>query len=380
MNSSHGNLPKNLTRLRFEDDRVDVAELLHTDIARGQRAERIIQQHLLSSVRVTRNIMPVLSKSIDQCFDVLKLNMDPHVFVFNDPNVNAFCYGASKDIVCIGVTSALVNLMRPEEIAFVIGHELGHFVFEHWRYPLPENAVSEAENLNLLALKRNAEISADRVGFLASGEQDTAFRAILKSVSGVNEEMLRFDFSGYLQQLKQIRKKGVMPGALEQTHPSFPVRLRALLWFSMSQPYHAYTGTAGTGTMTRADLDERIRKDLASLRGGILSEINHDTLHEAAFWGTLYCFSTDARLTKAEQSYLQTFFGKEATAMGVQSLKRGGAASVLEKFEKALRSVSLLKAGARAQFLESLVTHSEVASGDKKAKDQFLANLRMRIL
>jgi len=365
--------------LRYQDDLEDIMELLPRRAGEAERLRRVVEHHLLNSLRITEHIMPSLSRTVDRCFSTLQSNLRTHVFVFNDEQINAYCYGGDDDSVCIAVTSALVNLLHPEELAFVIGHEIGHFAFGHERYPRPDDAQSDTERLNVLALQRNAEISADRVGLMACGDQEKAFRAILKSVSGVREDLLRFDFSGYLQQLRQLRTGRALPGALERSHPSFPVRLRALLWFSMSEPYQSMS--KGTGSsMSKDELDSRVRKDLAALRGEVLSEMNDVAVKKAAFWGTLYCFATDARLTKAEQAYLQTFFPPELVRAGVSCLREAGPTTVLERFQADLRSIRLLTRPGRKQFVEELVEHSKVASGEPAARNQFLSNLKEQVL
>ena len=61
---------------------------------------------------------------------------------------------------------------------------------------------SKIELLKLLHLSRASEISADRAGFLGSGNIENSLKAMLKIASGLGDEHLSFNFPSYLDQLK----------------------------------------------------------------------------------------------------------------------------------------------------------------------------------
>jgi Heat shock protein. Metallo peptidase. MEROPS family M48B len=50
----------------------------------------------------------------------------PRVFIVNAPYPNAFAYGNYVTGKRIGITSPLLNILSEEELAAVIGHEVGH--------------------------------------------------------------------------------------------------------------------------------------------------------------------------------------------------------------------------------------------------------------
>ena len=56
----------------------------------------------------------------------------PELYVTQSPLVNAMALGADKPFIVL--TTGLVNLHDPEEIRFVIGHELGHVLSGHAVY------------------------------------------------------------------------------------------------------------------------------------------------------------------------------------------------------------------------------------------------------
>ena len=99
---------------------------------------------------------------------------------------------ASKpDII---ITSKLIELLSEEELQFIIGHEVAHYYYQHSLYPHYENVTERHQKLNILNLSRSAEISADRVGLIASGSLEKSLRANLKLASWLGEKHLKFSF------------------------------------------------------------------------------------------------------------------------------------------------------------------------------------------
>jgi heat shock protein HtpX len=50
----------------------------------------------------------------------------PRVYIINEPQPNAFATGRSPKHAAVAVTTGIMDLMSPEELAGVIGHELAH--------------------------------------------------------------------------------------------------------------------------------------------------------------------------------------------------------------------------------------------------------------
>jgi len=84
--------------------------------------------------------------------------------------------------------------------------EVSHFYYQHSLYPSPISAKTRIEQLNYLHLSRAAEISADRAGFLASGNLENSLRAMLKITSGLTDEHINFNYSSYLDQLRELKE------------------------------------------------------------------------------------------------------------------------------------------------------------------------------
>lgn len=239
-----------------------------------------------------------------------RLRMKPHqieAFVYESPNVQAACIVRDGDCCLIRMSSGLVNLLSPEELAFVVGHEVGHHLFSH------THATHEERSLEEQLAARAAEISADRTGLVACGSIAVAARALMKSLSGLPDRLIRFDISQYLA---QFGNTSITTSSQNLTHPSMGVRCRALLWFS------AATG-ATNGTVSEHDkviVDDRVSKDLKRYIDSAAVEEIDSAERSLALWAAVDAIVRDGRLTKTEQEWLITIFGANAAGSVVAML------------------------------------------------------------
>ena len=216
------------------------------DINRPKILDESHLSNLLShSIKITKDIMPKVHNCIEKVFKKLKIENQFNFFVTSDNiQANAACslmsLSSKPDII---LTSRLIELLNEKELMFVIGHEVAHYVYQHSIYPNPNSEENEITKLNILNLSRAAEISADRIGFLACGDLESSLRANLKLASGLTEKHLNFKFSSYLDQLRELESFGKSTFQLWSTHPSFLIRIQALLWFSMTKEYHQFFET-----------------------------------------------------------------------------------------------------------------------------------------
>ena len=149
-------------------------------------------------------------------------------FIENSAQVDASCILCDEGKCVLQLSSSLINLMSENEIRFVLGHELGHLIFQH---------ASGQEKAEDLWLKRASEITSDRVGLIAAGSAEDSLSAMLKTLSGLDEKFLRFDIAEFVSQRatsQKLRQQNEL-----STHPSFFVRARALLHFSSAESLEA---------------------------------------------------------------------------------------------------------------------------------------------
>lgn len=199
---------------------------------------------LASELRLTRMIAPRLMDLLDAAREKLAFDEPLEMFVGQNPQVNAAAMHrmSGDEPHVLSLTSALVERMTDAELSFVLGHELGHLAYRHYRARLADAAFgrsaggeSKAPPLLLRRLEswdRMAEISADRAGFCAvDGNLEVAVSAFFKLQSGLGPEHLRFDIAAILEQLESLQKASRRELFAEFSHPATPIRVRALQLF-----------------------------------------------------------------------------------------------------------------------------------------------------
>jgi len=270
---------------------------------------------LSTSVKVTPEIFPKVAEAIDQVFERLKLKNNFNFFITaNHLQTQALCammpQSSNAEII---ITSKMIDLLNGEELQSVIGHEVSHFYYQHSLYPSPDQARTKTEFLNLLHLSRAAEISADRAGFLGSGSLEYSLRSMLKITSGLGDQHLQFNFSAYLNQLRELTEIKGDQTQLYSTHPTFLNRMQALIWFSMSHEYHQFFETNKKGVYDLKTVDQKINESIKKVTGNELDVSNKEIIEKALLWGALWIYLGDKKFSKQEQEKFSKRFGNKTT-------------------------------------------------------------------
>ena len=270
---------------------------------------------LSTSVKVTPEIFPKVAEAIDQVFERLKLKNNFNFFITaNHLQTQALCammpQSSNAEII---ITSKMIDLLNGEELQSVIGHEVSHFYYQHSLYPSPNQARTKTEFLNLLHLSRAAEISADRAGFLGSGSLEHSLRSMLKITSGLGDQHLQFNFSAYLNQLRELAEIKGDQTQLYSTHPTFLNRMQALIWFSMSHEYHQFFETNKKGVYDLKTVDQKINESIKKVTGNELDVSNKEIIERALLWGALWIYLGDKKFSKQEQEKFSKRFGNKTT-------------------------------------------------------------------
>jgi len=246
-----------LDRFRYRYDNLKELDINNSAVNKSLNYSSPILKSLLStSVKVTPEIFPKIDQSIKSVFKKLQLKNNFNFFVTANHNqTQAACaMMPESDSAEIIITSKMIELLNEKELQYVLGHEISHHYYQHNIYPSPNQAKSKIELLKLLHLSRASEISADRAGFLGSGGIENSLKAMLKITSGLGEEHLTFNFSSYLDQLRELKQIKGDQNQMYSTHPSFLNRMQALVWFSMSHEYHEYFETNKKGIFAAGDI------------------------------------------------------------------------------------------------------------------------------
>ena len=324
--------------------------------------------NLLSrSIRVEKEIFPTVGNAIEKVFKRLDLENEFNFFVTADNfQANAACSlmpSASKpDII---ITSKLIELLSEEELQFIIGHEVAHYFYQHSLYPNLETASETNLKLNILNLNRSAEISADRVGFIASGSLEKSLRASLKLASGLSEKYLKFSFSTYLDQLREIESIGKSQSELWSTHPSFLIRIQALIWFSMSKEYHEYFDTKKKGVYDLKIIDSKIEKTIKKVVGDELENTNKTIYDRARLFGSLKLFLIDNKFSKEEQVKFADLVGKEKANKAIGWLKLSNPNMLDKKVQEGFTDAAKLLKSDRQNLGKELEKAAKTAGGKK---------------
>ena len=238
-----------LKKIRYKGDIEDTKELFNV-----YKVEQIIKSHeeilkehitfrdklLADSVRLTPTISPRIFKIIEEVKADFGITQKIEFFSLRDNSYNAFAF-KQKNLISVVFTSALLENFDDDEIKFVLGHELGHIVYDHNKLLLLYNPDKKSTTfLPILAEKKfltwqkKAEISSDRVGLMACKKYEIAVQSLLKISYGLTEKNLNFDLPELMKQLDDLAKSEYMSELSTSTHPLLPVRLKAIELFSKS--------------------------------------------------------------------------------------------------------------------------------------------------
>lgn len=293
-----------------------------------------------NDLAISKEMTPSLYSSLSNVLAKLKIeHSSVQAFVYSSPINNAECYLADSDSCIIRFSSSLIDLLSIDEFEFVAGHEIGHFLCDHG-----SQSVDDSEHsLEALIVQRAKEISADRLGLLACGSLNVALKALIKTMSGLNDRHLRFDISSFISQLNKIENQPSSNSLL--THPSMLVRCRALLWFSMSPSFgdHSYIFTDNE----RVKLDNNVTRDLDKYVDSSIREKIKEIDSDVYMWRALYEIASKGSFSKPDQFIFEKEFGSI-------NFKK-----VLAFIEE--ESLSVLNENILAKVIESEASYRELA-------------------
>ena len=286
-------------------------------------------------LRVTEILTPKIYSAVVGVSTRLQLDTTPEVFVVEDPKPNAAvpCLGRRQRPLII-LKSGLVQLLNPLQLQFVLGHELGHFGLGHTSVAGDQSPQSEYEHLRRMSAQRCSEIGADRVGLIATRSLFTCAMVMVKLISGLSETHVRLDVQAFLDQLQSPDGDYDRRWELLTTHPSLPLRLRALIAFGQSDVYSRLNGTGGGGR-SLPEVDAEVQGLLDELGDGWLSSLETQTIDLAAAWMGVSLVLEDGIVTQVERHVLDSLVGEELAAKALNFGKDLGLDAVHEKLAAA---------------------------------------------
>ena len=348
--------------------------------ATNQKSDNI-NQLLSTSVRVTKEIFPNINSAIDNVFKRLKIENNLNFFVTaNHFQTQASCsampLGDSAEII---LTSKLIELLNGEELESVIAHEVAHFYYQHALYPQPNSSMNRVETLNLLNFSRAAEISADRIGFIGCGSLESSLRAMLKITSGLSDKHLKFNFSNYLDQLRELKEIKGDKNLMYSTHPNFLNRMQALIWFSMSNEYNKDFNSNKKGSFDLKTVDQKIDESIKKVIGDEVDYSNKDVVSRALMWGSIEIFLSDKKFSKKEQELFKKIFGDKRTQSMLSFMKMANPKSIQAKIDNTFKEASTLLKKDKENIVNELSKLIKVADGDQNILKNTIKKLKTNI-
>ena len=365
-------------KYKFSSDNPDEFGININEFKKSDVLDESHLSNLLStSIRITEDIIPQVYKSIKSVFKKLKVENQFDFFVTSDTyQANASCNlmsVSSKPYIIL--TSKLIELLNDKELEFVIGHEVAHYIYQHALYPNPQTTENRSLKLNILNLGRAAEISADRIGFLACGDLESSLRTNLKLASGLNDKHLNFKFSAYLDQLRELETLGKSETQLFSTHPSFLIRMQALIWFSMTKEYHEFFETKKKGSYSISDIDKKIENSIKKVIGNEIEVSNKEIIDRALLWGSLNLYLIDKKFTKSEQGKFIKQFGEKKALKAISFLKISNKDMLKKKVNDSFTEASHLLKSDKNLLFDDLKKICQTIDGNKSKKNAALNEL-----
>jgi hypothetical protein len=207
-----------------------VIAMVYVTLARGRL--------LGSSVRVHETQYPRVFAIVKRACAALEIPM-PFVFAREDNYVPVAALGFGEPYALV-LSSHWIEVFRDDELAFMIGRELGHIAAGHTRF-LSLLSVNGKEN-PLIALifggwLRRCTMTCDKVGLLCCGTLDAAIRAI--GVAEFHEFGRKVDYQAFAEQHREIQADTISRwGTWLGSEPYATTRIAALRTFIGSHAYH----------------------------------------------------------------------------------------------------------------------------------------------
>ena len=198
---------------------------------------------------------------------------------------------------------------------------------------------------------------------------------MLKITSGLDEKHIKFNFSSYLDQLRELQDHKGDKFSINSTHPNFLNRIQALIWFSMSKEYNDELGNGKKGIYSLQDVDKKIDESIQRVTGDELTVLNKEIFSRALMWGSLSIFLADKKFTKKEQEIFQKNFGEKSTVSILSLIRISKKEIIEEKINNAFLDASKLILDDKKRLQRELEKLLKVAEGGESLIKNSLNNL-----
>jgi len=303
-----------------------------------------VRRNLLStSVRLTAGMAPDIAKMADECIEKLGVELPLELYVYSSPQFNAACFKPEDDRLYVMFSSSLLEGFNSQELKFVMGHELGHHVYDHHAIPIGyllrgEQRPDPSLALELFAWSRYAEISADRAGAHCAQDMGAVASSLFKLSSGLTSKVVEFSLDDFVAQVDDMAAVDSKPGQGApqsdwfSTHPFSPLRVKALKLFETSELY--------SGSGSKLDLEVGVQSVLSMMEPSYLEAKTDtaETMRRLLFAGLIaVADASEDGISDKELDVFAQFFGKYAFSdkLDIEKIKQTLTSRMKEVKEKA---------------------------------------------
>lgn len=241
-----------LLRETFQIDSLSpLIKSMEQEISSFNLEENIEGGHLVDSL-----LIPKLNKLLEEVCETLAIFEPFEFFVTNQPIQGAWMWAGTSSYGknFITLTSEMAMSLSDKELKFVIGHEIGHWLFNnndiHGVLRIAYGTEGQQPSISLQNLlstwQKLAEFSADRVGLVACGSLDDAVKTLYRVSTGLNPESMGFNIEEYLSVLKSktgLPDQDALEVFRQSSHPPLPIRILAIENFAKSQLFLEWQNT-----------------------------------------------------------------------------------------------------------------------------------------
>ena len=341
---------------------------------------------LAEAIRLNKRMAPQVSEALAHCREVLGFDRPVEVFLRPDPHYNAFCAKGRTGPLALGLSSRLVEDFTPGELRFVLGHEIGHALFDHFGIPMPVTAtiediggtlVSRAVQLRLFVWCRAAEVSADRAGLLCTADPEVAATAFFKLSSGLSRPGISADLEAFASQVESLASAPSAAMDLRDdddtldcfsTHPYTPVRVRALLAFGRSTAFRELVKQPTSGGIGLDEVEQVVERDMALMEPSYLEDRGEhaDKLRRALYCAGVSVAAAHSGISDQEMSALRALLGAK------QAKTPEDLPAIKEELDKLLGELVTAQLQHRAQLVQHLTV---IAGVDGHVADEEYAEM-----
>jgi Zn-dependent protease with chaperone function len=235
-----------------------------------------------SNIRLSGDSFPEIVEVLEEACAILDVAEAPRLYVRDGTAIQAFTVGIERPAIVL--QAACIDRLSPEDLLFVVGHELGHIKSGHALYqhvarttpdlthttaaPAPGGLglggpIGASLALAMLRWGRASELTADRAGLMACQDLNVA-QGVMAKMAGLPQKLCdRFNVDDLAAQAKELA--GGASGQLEsllraasiagEPHPWIVFRAAALhRWVStreydrlltLARPFHGGPEAAG---------------------------------------------------------------------------------------------------------------------------------------